>query len=64
MNVPHPTTAQWITPIDPVCGRPIEPVPVAHNAWHADRDYYFCSARCLEKFRTDPARFTSHAPGN
>ena len=57
MNAPHSNPVQWTRPIDPVCGRMVEPVPIAYNACHADCDYYFCSIQCLDRFKTDPSAF-------
>ncbi|GAB3359437.1 hypothetical protein GCM10027430_31500 [Lysobacter tyrosinilyticus] len=57
MNVPHSRPKQWVAPIDPVCGRPIEPIPIAYSACHADHDYYFCSVQCLEAFKSYPSKF-------
>jgi len=33
-----------------------------HHGQHAGRDYWFCGARCLERFRGDPERFLSPGP--
>ena len=41
---------------DPVCGMQVrEDSPHRHE--HAGREYRFCCAGCLEKFRADPARY-------
>ena len=41
---------------DPVCGMQVrEDSP--HRLEHAGREYRFCSAGCLEKFRADPDRY-------
>jgi len=42
--------------LDPVCGMTVRP-SAPHKLTHGGQDYRFCSARCLEKFRSDPARF-------
>ena len=43
---------------DPVCGMQVrEDSP--HRHVHAGRDYRFCSAGCLEKFRAEPDRYLS-----
>ncbi|HLG90220.1 MAG TPA: heavy metal translocating P-type ATPase [Alphaproteobacteria bacterium] len=39
---------------DPVCGMSVDPATAKHRLSHEGRDYFFCSARCLEKFRADP----------
>jgi Cu+-exporting ATPase len=46
---------------DPVCGMTItEQSP--HRAEHEGRPYYFCSAKCLTKFTTEPARYAHPSP--
>src|SRR5581483_8750139 len=55
---------------DPVCGMAVDPVTARHRARHADRDVFFCSARCRERFLADPERYAeaphavhaAHAP--
>jgi len=42
---------------DPVCGMTVDPDTAAHRADHASRSYFFCSARCHERFVAEPARF-------
>ena len=42
---------------DPVCGMKVDPHTAKHRAQYAGRTYYFCSARCREKFEADPARY-------
>jgi Cu+-exporting ATPase len=51
---PRGTTAQAI---DPVCGMKVEPGSAAGAHEHAGINYYFCSSHCLERFRSDPARY-------
>ena len=41
---------------DPVCGMTVT-AQSAHQAEHAGKRYYFCSAGCLNKFNEDPAKF-------
>ncbi len=40
--------------IDPVCGMTIQPDAAAGSYEYRGKKYYFCAARCLEKFRVDP----------
>lgn len=40
---------------DPVCGMEVH--SRSHKHQLGDATYYFCSARCLEKFRADPDRY-------
>ncbi len=46
---------------DPVCGMQVDPTQTTHHARHADRDYHFCSALCLSRFKSDPAAFLTTA---
>ncbi len=45
---------------DPVCGMTVTPQS-PHHVEHEGRPYYFCSARCHDKFVADPTRYTSGA---
>ena len=42
---------------DPVCGMAVETRTAQHKLELGGTPYYFCSARCLEKFRADPDRY-------
>ena len=42
---------------DPVCGMTVDPATARHHAEHAGALYYFCGARCLERFTADPVRY-------
>jgi P-type Cu+ transporter len=42
---------------DPVCGMRVDPHKTAHRQAYAGRTYYFCSARCREKFGADPQKY-------
>lgn len=44
---------------DPVCGMTVDPKTARHSHRHAGKTHYFCNPRCLEKFRTDPAKYLS-----
>jgi Cu+-exporting ATPase len=46
---------------DPVCGMTVAS-DGPHHLEHAGVEHRFCSARCLARFREDPARFLSGAP--
>lgn len=47
---------------DPVCGMQVDPAHTAHRARHDGRDWYFCSARCRERFLAAPQRvLAAHA---
>ena len=42
--------------IDPVCGMKVKVADAKHIAPHAGHTFYFCSAKCLAKFKAEPAR--------
>jgi len=46
---------------DPVCGMSVDPTTAEHRAEHAGRSYFFCSARCRERFTSEPARYLAPA---
>ena len=47
---------------DPVCGMMVDPQKAAGKVEHDGKTYYFCSARCAERFRNEPEKFLA-APG-
>ena len=42
---------------DLVCGMTVDPHTAKHRHEYGGRTYYFCSARCKEKFATAPAQY-------
>jgi Cu+-exporting ATPase len=46
---------------DPVCGMKVDTRTAAHRYELDGTPYYFCSARCLEKFRADPDPYLNPA---
>jgi len=42
---------------DPVCGMTVDPHTAKHRHVHNGQPYYFCGARCREKFAADPAKY-------
>jgi Cu+-exporting ATPase len=46
---------------DLVCGMTVDPDRTPHHLVHEGRTYHFCGARCLERFRSEPARFLAAA---
>jgi len=42
---------------DPVCGMSVDPATAVHRAEHAGHTYFFCAARCREKFVADPSHY-------
>ena len=49
--------------LDPVCGMTVDTESAKHRHAHDDKDYFFCSAGCAQKFRSDPAKYLA-APGS
>jgi Cu+-exporting ATPase len=43
--------------IDPVCGMQVDTRTAQHHYELRDTPYYFCSARCLDKFKADPDQY-------
>src|SRR4051812_40816858 len=47
---------------DPVCGMNVDdPSAAKHHAEHAGVTYYFCSAKCRQKFAAEPQRYLEAA---
>jgi len=42
---------------DPVCGMDVAPEKAPHRFNHGGKTYYFCCARCQEKFRAQPETY-------
>ena len=42
------------TVLDPVCGMTVDPVTAKNHHVHDSKDYWFCGARCRERFAEDP----------
>jgi Cu+-exporting ATPase len=47
---------------DAVCGMSVDPATGKHRAEHAGVTFYFCSARCREKFVAEPAKYLAPEP--
>jgi Cu+-exporting ATPase len=48
---------------DLVCGMNVDPIKTKHSAAHDGKDYFFCSAGCLEKFRREPEKYLAASSG-
>ena len=46
---------------DPVCGMDVDTKIAKFQHESGGTTYYFCSARCVEKFKADPARYSNPA---
>jgi Cu+-exporting ATPase len=44
---------------DPVCGMDVDPATAKHRHEHAGETYYFCGARCRERFAEEPEEWLS-----
>ena len=42
---------------DPVCGMTVDPHTAKHRAEYGGRTYYFCGAKCREKFIANPNKY-------
>jgi P-type Cu+ transporter len=47
---------------DPVCGMNVNPTTAKHRHQHAGKNYYFCCAGCIEKFKSDPNNYLNAPP--
>ena len=45
------------TAIDPVCGMRVDPATAKHRFSYNGQDYFFCSARCRERFEAEPKKY-------
>lgn len=45
-------------PTDPVCGVRVDPRTAVAHLRHADRDWWFCSPQCAQRFAATPAQYT------
>jgi P-type Cu+ transporter len=43
--------------IDPVCGMQVDSNTAAVQVTHEDREFFFCSPSCRDKFAADPAKY-------
>ena len=43
--------------IDPVCGMSVDRETAKHRLAYKGQDYFFCSARCRERFEAEPEKF-------
>jgi Cu+-exporting ATPase len=42
---------------DPVCGMKVDPATAKHRYSHGGEEYFFCGARCRERFAAEPEKF-------
>ena len=48
--------------IDPVCGMKVDPATAKHFFSYGGQDFFFCGARCRERFEAEPDKFLSARP--
>ena len=48
--------------MDPVCGMWVDPEKARGSAEYQGNTYYFCSPRCVEKFKAEPERYLAAKP--
>ena len=54
----HKPASDGQTVRDPVCGMEVDTQSAEHTHLHEGERFYFCSARCKEKFAADPLRYS------
>jgi xanthine dehydrogenase accessory factor len=58
VDTPAPAPAPLeLEELDPVCGMTVTVAGARHLAEHAGRTFYFCNAKCREKFLAAPERY-------
>lgn len=50
------------TVLDPVCGMYVDPQKARGLAEYKGKTYYFCSPRCVERFRAEPEKYLAPKP--
>jgi Cu+-exporting ATPase len=58
----HPPRGAAPETIDPVCGMSVDPNTALQHR-HGGETYYFCSARCRERFAAEPAKYLAAEEG-
>ena len=53
----HPSNPTPTLERDPVCGMNVNPATAKFIHKHSGKNYYFCCAPCVEKFKADPAKY-------
>jgi P-type Cu+ transporter len=53
----HPSNPATTRERDPVCGMNVDPATAKHIHGHEGKNYYFCCAPCVEKFKADPPKY-------
>jgi P-type Cu+ transporter len=53
----HDDKAGAAPAIDPVCGMKVDPATARHRFSYQGKEYFFCGARCRERFEADAEKF-------
>jgi P-type Cu+ transporter len=53
----HGSSEKAALATDPVCGMRVDPATAKHRFAHQGQDYFFCGARCRERFEAEPEKF-------
>jgi Cu+-exporting ATPase len=60
-NPPQDASSSTQAVKDPVCGMTVDPHTAKHRTEQNGKTYYFCAARCREKFEANPATYLDPA---
>jgi Cu+-exporting ATPase len=59
---PFTTCRSDVTERDPVCGMTVELAKAAGSVEHHGHTYYFCSQKCVAKFKAEPQKYLAPSP--
>jgi len=62
MNETMPDAHQQSAATDPVCGMKVNPATARFRFEHGGKEYLFCCASCMERFRANPQQVLSSPP--
>jgi Cu+-exporting ATPase len=57
--MPEPSNQAFTLERDPVCGMNVNPATAKHVYEYGGKNYYFCCAGCVEKFKAAPTKYLS-----
>jgi Cu+-exporting ATPase len=57
--MPEPSNQAFTLERDPVCGMNVNPATAKHIFEHGGKNYFFCCAGCVEKFKAAPTKYLS-----
>ena len=59
MDKMNPVPTPMHSAVDPVCGMKVNPATARFTSQHGGKQYFFCCAGCLDKFRANPEKILS-----